>query len=716
MSGRRFALVVRFTLGVMLASLMLFGTPRAAFAASIIYVKATAAGANNGTSWANAYTDLQAALAAAVSGQQIWVAKGTYLPTTGSDRTISFALKNGVAIYGGFAGTETLLSQRNVTANAATLSGDIGVAGDTSDNSYHVVLGNGTNSTAILDGFFIIDGHADGGHGGGMDNENSLSTGPTLGNLTFSANFADDGGGMYNNWSSPTLTNVTFETNITTGLGGGMMNMLSSNPTLTKVTFTGNQASGEGGGGMYNTAGSNPQLTDVTFTNNSALPATGSASASQGGGLYDFNNSNPVLTRVTFANNSATYGGGMFDGDNSPALTDVTFKDNTATVGGGGLYSGRNPTLTNVTFSGNSASASGTNSFGGGMAIDGGSPTLTNVTFTFNTTSGYGGGIWNSSSTAHLKNVTVSANTATQWGGGMYNDNSSNPTVEDSIFWGDNSTEVINTISTSGFTDSIVQGGCPFKSACTDVIDADPALGPLQNNGGFTETSALGAGSAAIDAGAFNSTCAPTDQRGVTRPQGPRCDIGAYEVQAMTFISQRPNDGWVLENGMNTNVGGSLNSTALFLRVGDDASNRRYRGFLSFDTSGLPTAPTIIQARLSLLKQTIVGDPFGTQVNLVTDLVRPYFSTSPLLQLSDFNAAATVSGAGTFSPVPNSDLYAADLNSAALGAINKSGTTQFRLRFSSEEYNGANDYISFFIIDLISLAHFPPTLVVYYNP
>src|SRR5215475_1262798 len=90
--------------------------------------------------WANgtAFTDLQSALAASGSGDEIWVAAATYKPDA-SDRTKSFALKDGVGIYGGFVGTETLRSQRNPAANVTILSGDIGTPGSAADNSYHVV-------------------------------------------------------------------------------------------------------------------------------------------------------------------------------------------------------------------------------------------------------------------------------------------------------------------------------------------------------------------------------------------------------------------------------------------------------------------------------------------------------------------------------------------------------------------------------------------------
>src|SRR5262249_8071375 len=127
---------------------------------------ANATGANNGTSWANAYTDLQSALSDA-SCKQIWVAKGTYQPTSTTDRTISFAIPRGVSLYGGFAGTESQVNPRSAT-NATILSGDIGTVGVVADNSYHVVRLDGTSAagtitptTNVIDGFTITGGNAD---------------------------------------------------------------------------------------------------------------------------------------------------------------------------------------------------------------------------------------------------------------------------------------------------------------------------------------------------------------------------------------------------------------------------------------------------------------------------------------------------------------------------------------------------------------------------
>src|SRR5262245_26227658 len=94
--------------------------------ASVIYVRASASGANNGTSWADAYVNLQSALAAAQSGDEIWVAAGVYTPAAANGpRTDSFNMVSGVVVYGGFAGTETQLEQRDFVANVTTLSGDL---------------------------------------------------------------------------------------------------------------------------------------------------------------------------------------------------------------------------------------------------------------------------------------------------------------------------------------------------------------------------------------------------------------------------------------------------------------------------------------------------------------------------------------------------------------------------------------------------------------
>ena len=439
-----------------------------------IYVDDDASVGGNGQSWGTAYKYLQDGLATAVSGDEIWVAAGTYKPDqvaanpggTGS-RYATFQLKNSVALYGGFAGNETSLYQRDWQTNETILSGDIGTAGVNTDNSRHVVTGSGTDDTAVLDGFTIMGGYADGWPGGGgMLNRGGS---PTLGNCVFSANWTNrSGGGMCNNNnSSPTLANCKFSANWADQKGGGMYNNEDSSPTLTNCMFIGNSAND--GGGIYNMHRSSSTLANCTFTGNSAVRWGGGMcgdwagdstltectfsendSGWEGGGMYNGIGS-PTLTGCTFVGNSAVNGGGMFNRDPvGPTLTNCTFSENSATGSGGGMGScrGANPKLINCTFSRNSAIEDGggmrngretsptligctfsANSArrGGGMQNEGygeigASPTLTNCTFSENSATEHGGGIYNEDhSSPILSNCTFSENSAVDAGGGMYN-------------------------------------------------------------------------------------------------------------------------------------------------------------------------------------------------------------------------------------------------------------------------------------------------------
>jgi predicted outer membrane repeat protein len=435
----------------------------------ILYVKHNATGANNGSSWINAYTSLQSALAYAASGDEVWVAAGTYKPTQNTNRTVSFTLKNGVSIYGGFGGTETARSQRNPATSVTILSGDIGIAGNNGDNAFHVVNGGGTNRTAILDGFTVTAGNAKdlstiiGGSGGGMLNDRSS---PTLANLIFRDNTAYlDGGGMYNvNYSSPSLTNVTFSAN-TSNLGGGMSNYYG-NPVLRNVTFIGNSHSG-----------------------------------------MDNYRSNVTLINVAFINNTSDYhGGGMYSvGESTQTLINVTFSGNTATNAGGGISASADTRtiLTNVTFNNNSAFA--------------------------------GGAMYLFFATADLTNVTLSDNTATH-GNEIYNETST-ITIRNSIVWNEAFNVIVNrgSLHITHSVVAIVDG--PYIG--TDNVHTDPMLDPLANNGGLTKTMSLGTNSSALNKG-NDADCPSTDQRGVPRPQGAHCDIGAYEE---SYISVSGNAG-----------------------------------------------------------------------------------------------------------------------------------------------------------------------------
>lgn len=280
---------------------------------SVIYVDSQAGGAGDGSSWADAYPDLQAAIdAARFEENNLWVAAGTYKPQGGT-RDAYFSLKNGVEVYGGFAGTENSLDARDVLANPTVLSGDLGVEGDTSDNCYHVFnhpSASGLDAGAVLDGFTITGGNADGpgaqAVGGGMYNNSSS---PTVRNCTFAANSAAMyGGGMYNEAASPAVANCTFMNNSAGEDAGGMLNADGAGTRVTNTTFTGNTAVVHGGG-MLN-AFCAPTVTNCTFT--------GNTSGSTGGAMYN-------AGAATIIVNSLFWNNGTEIDDDSSATPNVSY-------------------------------------------------------------------------------------------------------------------------------------------------------------------------------------------------------------------------------------------------------------------------------------------------------------------------------------------------------------------------------------------------------
>ena len=586
-------------------------------------------------------------------------------------------------MYGGFNGTETLLSQRdaNPATNNTILSGDIDATPNNIDlNAYHVLTADSSSVDAVLDGFTISGGNslaATNEHGAGMIISDSS---PTFNNLIVRDNTsAATGGGIFvvtreywspaSLYSRPSLTNITISNN--TAIEGGGLSTQNASPALNNVVITDNTATSGAGGGMYSNtvnlsdAPSAPTLANVTFSGNTARG---------GAGMYNFN-SNAVLDSVTFSGNTALRrGGGMLNENASPSLTNVTFHGNTSQESIGGTPWG-----------------------GGGMMNIGSNPTLNNVTFSGNNS-------LNGSGTAG--------------GDAMRSTDNSNPLIRNSIFWGDGSTEIVDDpYSISTIANSIVQGGCPSGSTCNpaNVYNVDPALGPLQDNGGLVKTMALGVYSAALDWGDA-ATCTTRDARGLRRPQGIRCDIGAYEVRTKTFISQAANDGWVLESSAGSGLGGGTpNTTATTLRLGDNALNRQYRAVLSFDTAGVPDGASVISAYLMVKKAGMVGDTSPlTWIRL--DEVNPYFGSGPGLVRTDFQAPED--------SYPNDlteftiDWYAAGplFALAPDGGINKTGTTQFRPRFNTATDNDfAADYLTFYSGNAL-VASDRPKLIVYYNP
>jgi len=248
---------------------------------SIIFVSENATGNNDGINWENAYVNLYSALwTVSVVGSalidEIWVAGGMYKPTGDPlDRTQSFRLFNGVAVYGGFTGTEEYVHQRDWISNPTILSGDINNSGDFNGNSYHVVYGSGVDDTAVLDGFIITGGNADGtginGFGGGI---RTNASGPLLSNLIVRGNRAtgnQGGGGIFDSGSNgPLYSNVVVSGNRSAGNGGGITLSSGSSARFVNVTVSGNRAEGNGGGVYITSTGGNPGITNAILWGNRA--------------------------------------------------------------------------------------------------------------------------------------------------------------------------------------------------------------------------------------------------------------------------------------------------------------------------------------------------------------------------------------------------------------------------------------------------------------
>ena len=288
---------------------------------------------------------------------------------------------------------------------------------------------------------------------------------------------------------------------------------------ISDVTIRNGDSGGDGGGGIL--------IDDGSLDLRDAI-VTGNTTTKEGGGIYGSGSvADITMTRVILVGNSAESGGGAWLKDLASAIvfTDVTVSGNTATSDGGGIYQEAGSlTLNRVTLTGNSAVS------GGGIYQKKGTvQAYTNVTVSGNTATGAGGGMFLEQGAPTLTNVTLTGNSASGDGGGIY--------VKSGPVYARN-TIVANSSSggdCAGVAITLLGGNLDEDGTCGFEATGDPDLGPLQNNGGLTQTHALGSASSAIDAG-NNTGCPATDQRGVARPIDGDvdtiavCDIGAYEA------------------------------------------------------------------------------------------------------------------------------------------------------------------------------------------
>ncbi|UCF43081.1 MAG: right-handed parallel beta-helix repeat-containing protein, partial [Planctomycetota bacterium] len=562
--------MVMVVFGVVVVGLAVVGTA----GGETIYVDGSASGSNNGSSWADAYNYLQDALADANSRGvpvEIWVAAGRYTPDSNSadpdgsgDRTATFQLINGVAIYGGFPAGGGIWEDRDPNFYETVLSGDPagdddlviepgpggGIPGENCAEAGPINRGetvyNNIGSTADGPGdctvyndiWYVYTAEFTGSYkavlvaiSGDYSPRLAVYEGTTcpptvlmacgnrsvLFNVTEGTDCLIRVGSQFSyseGYGTITITREVLGDNsyhVVTGSG------TDANAVLDGFTITGGN-SNEDGGGMYNYSGS-PTVANCTFSGNSANR--------DGGGMFNRDDSNPTITNCTFIGNSANLnGGGISNQDSNPTITNCTFSGNSAVKNdGGGIGNERSsPTITNCTFSENSAG-----SWGGGIRI---SPphlsnaTISNCSFSGNSAGESGGGMYGGDM---VTNCTFTGNSATAWGGGLCGgDMVTNCMFIGNSSWGGgggtyggglftNCTFIGN--SANGFPSGAklgygggAYGGGPFTN-CTFIGNSAVDLGGGRYNGGGSRilTNCTFSGNSADDGGGmYNDSGSPT--------------------------------------------------------------------------------------------------------------------------------------------------------------------------------------------------------------
>lgn len=513
-----------------------------ASAQQVVHVAAGATGANNGSSWVDAYTDLQAALGAAPVGSELWVAAGTYRASLG-DQAASFALRSGVALYGGFGGGETARWQRDPAAHATVLDGDL--AGDDvqgtglgwwqtangyGNNTYRIVVGSGVDATAVLDGFTITHGWASSG-----------------------ATAANSGGGLFLQNSSARIVDCTFEHDIAYW-GGGAIAIAGGSPVIEDCRFVENMIGDGRGGAVAVGAGAQATLRGCEFRRNTAR----SSQQGVGGGLYIATGSTAVVDRCRFVGNLSrnfyalgqswpAIGGAVYNGGVGTPFTRCTFVDNQANAGGG-IFSYAAFTAVHcllddndvVAYNGSGGISMG--GFGGGLA---------------------GIGLVNNPA-MNVRGCTFVNGNASDDGGGAYFNGASGQ-VTGSVFWN-------NTDSVGQVNPSQCRGHNPRWSCVQNLMVPAPGedpIDPLDFPGSFDlnpqfvdfdgpnnvpgdedDDLRLAAGSPCIDRADPNATDNGLDVAGVPRwldgdgDGALRLDCGAHEfTHVHVAVAQQPAGG-----------------------------------------------------------------------------------------------------------------------------------------------------------------------------
>jgi len=462
---------------------LLTSVPPAA-GAGTIYVTRIGDDSHDGRSWATAKKTVTGGLAAAVSGDQVWVAEGTYQE--------GVTLRSGVALYGGFAGSESSLAERSSTAHVSILDG----------NASGIVVWAPVWVTAAarIDGFTIRNGKST--YGAGID---CLSSAVAIANNTITGNNADSvGAGIYCSGCSPTIIDNLIAGN--TAGGGGGIYCEGGSPVISGNTITRNTG-GTDGGGIYCASGS-PMISDNTITNNRAW--TSSNGNRKGGGISCGSQSSPTITGNTIMGNEAAYGGGIHCWGCSPFISNNRIIGNAAEEGGGILAS------------------SSSNPYA--------SPPISNNIIQANVAARTGGGIYcGTSSQSRITNNTIVQNSS-EVGGGLCCDATASPMIYSNIV-AFNSSELCRLAPATG--SPALYNNCVYSpngrgytglNPGTADINVDPLLVAI-DYGQVHLTAASPCFNAGLDTAVQPGW---TDIDGQARVFGAHVDIGADEYDGTT--------------------------------------------------------------------------------------------------------------------------------------------------------------------------------------
>ncbi|MGD1846374.1 MAG: choice-of-anchor D domain-containing protein [Salibacteraceae bacterium] len=539
--------------------------------AATVYVDLNATGANNGTSWGNAFTNLSDAIFNATSGDDIWIATGTYYPdrttiaaTAGTlnNQANTFEIKDGVDLFGGFAGTETTLAQRNIIANPTILSGDLGVAGTITDNAYHVVTLQVFSTLETFDGLTISDGYALAHptlnqRGGGAFYQTNVGAGIVLMNCRINNNYGGlsgfaSGGAIYIGSGLVTMTSCIVENNVATqsgciSVGAGTTGLFSKN------VFQ-NTSGTVGGGAYHGENGADPIFENCLFANNTAtsggaaLDASGASrikavnctfynNKTNGGGpaINRLDASNAYVTNCIFLNNGAAPIGSLIG---SPTYSNF-FGDGVGLIAGTGNLN-VDPLLNDPTHVIGPDSIYGTNDDGlrpsgcGSPVVDAGTATGAPSVDFINTARPIGAGI---DLGAYENTGVTSAEIAIQGLSTTIVDGDNTPDVSDNTHFGNTSTASPTvhtyTIQNSGSTALLVADILSSGLSGADFIV-----------GGITLPATISASDSTTFTVSYSPTVAGTDVATITVYNND-CDEGFYDFAVQGTATVPP-----LQNGL----------------------------------------------------------------------------------------------------------------------------------------------------------------------